>query len=68
MNQTIIYILIAFAISLGLTMLALIDSLKKDFGSPKAKLLWHVIALIPFLGWIVYFLFGAKKGKKQQFD
>lgn len=64
MNQTIIYIFIAFGISLGLTMLALVDSMRKDFGSGKAKFIWHIIALIPFIGWIIYFVFGARKGKR----
>ena len=65
MNSTIIYIFIAFGVSLGLTMVALVDSLKKDFSTPGEKMLWHIIAMIPFFGWIIYFLFGAKKGKKQ---
>ena len=64
-NTTLIYILIAFGVSLALTMAALVDSLKKDFGSPQAKMIWHVIAMIPFIGWLIYYLFGAKKGKKQ---
>ncbi|MFH2092568.1 MAG: PLDc N-terminal domain-containing protein [Pseudomonadota bacterium] len=66
MDQTIVYILIAFAISFGLTMLALIDIILKDFESTKAKIIWHFIAIIPLLGWLVYFIFGAKKGKKKK--
>lgn len=64
MNQTVIIIIILFGISLGLTMLALIDSMQKDFGSGKAKFIWHMIALVPFLGWLIYFVFGARRGKK----
>lgn len=64
MSQTVIYILIVSVISLGLTMWALTDSLQKDFGSGKAKFLWHIIALVPFIGWLIYFLFGARHGKK----
>lgn len=58
------YILIATGISFGLTMLALMDSIRKDFGSPGTKILWHIVAMIPFIGWLIYFVFGAKKGKK----
>lgn len=50
------------AIFWGLTMLAIIDVVLKDFGSIKIKAIWGVVALIPFIGWILYFIFGAKKG------
>ena len=66
MDQTIIYILLVFGISLGLTMLALIDIILKDFGSSKAKIIWHLIAIIPIIGWLIYLIFGFKKGKKKK--
>ncbi|MCP3875526.1 MAG: hypothetical protein GY699_20525 [Desulfobacteraceae bacterium] len=66
MDQTILYILIVFSISFGLTMLALIDIILKDFGSSKAKLLWHFVAIIPIIGWLIYLIFGFKKGKKKK--
>ena len=65
MDQTILYILLILAISFGLTMLALIDIILKDFGTLKAKLTWHFIAIIPFAGWLIYFIFGYRKGKKK---
>lgn len=46
----------------GLTMLAVSDVIRKDFGSTKAKTLWGVIALFPFLGWVIYLLFGFRRG------
>ncbi len=64
MDKTTIYILIIFGISLGLTMLALIDIILKDFGSSKAKIIWHIIAIIPIIGWLIYLVFGSKKGEK----
>lgn len=64
MDPIIIYILIAVAISFGLTMLALIDIIRKEFESTKAKLMWHFIAIVPLIGWLIYFIFGAKKGQK----
>jgi SNF family Na+-dependent transporter len=66
MDQTILYILIIAAISFGLTMLALIDIILKDFGSTKAKIKWHVIAIIPIIGWLIYLIFGYRKGQKKK--
>ena len=65
MDNIVLYILLIAALSLGLTMLALIDIIKKDFGSAKAKLLWHFVALIPLIGWLIYLVFGFKKGEKK---
>ncbi len=64
MDQIVVTILIVFAISLGLTMLALIDIIQKDFGSVKAKVLWHFVAIVPIIGWLIYLVFGFKKGRK----
>jgi hypothetical protein len=67
MNNIILLILLIFGFSLGLTMLALVDIIKKDFGSPKIKVLWHFIALIPLIGWLIYLIFGYRKGRKKSF-
>ncbi len=45
-----------------LTMLAIVNIVFKDFGSIQNKAIWGVVALIPFVGWIIYFMFGAKRG------
>ena len=65
MDQTTIYILVIFSISLCLTMLALIDIIRKDFESSKAKVVWHIIAIVPIIGWLIYLVFGFKKGKRK---
>ena len=65
MDKIVLYILLIAALSLGLTMLALIDIIKKDFGSVKTKVLWHFVALIPLVGWLIYLIFGFKKGQKK---
>lgn len=65
LDNTTIIILVIFSISFILTMAALIDIILKDFGSSKAKLKWHFIAIIPLFGWLAYFMFGAKKGTKR---
>jgi len=43
--------------------LAVIDVVRKDFGSAGRKALWGCIALVPFIGWLVYLMFGYKKGR-----
>jgi len=65
MDKIVLYILLIAALSLGLTMLALIDIIKKDFGSVKSKVFWHFVALIPLVGWLIYLIFGYKKGQKK---
>ena len=43
---------------------AIVDVSQKDFGNTGKKALWWVIASVPFVGFIVYLLFGFRKGKK----
>ena len=50
-----------------LTALALIDIITKNFGSLKNKVIWFVIAFIPVIGWLIYFIFGLKKGVRKKF-
>jgi len=52
----------------GLTMLAIIDIITKDFGAITTKAIWGFTALIPFVGWLIYLIFGFKRGirKKHQ--
>ena len=66
MDKTILYVLLIFAISFGLTTLALIDIILKDFGTLKAKIIWHFIAIVPIIGWLVYLIFGFKKGQRKK--
>jgi hypothetical protein len=46
------------------TIWAIVDVAQKDFGTTGKKALWWIISSIPFLGFIVYLLFGFRKGKK----
>jgi uncharacterized membrane protein YhaH (DUF805 family) len=48
-----------------LTLLAIVDIVRKDFGTIGKKALWGLIAMIPFFGWLIYLIFGFRKGKKQ---
>ena len=67
MDNTILIILGIVGLSFLLTMLALIDLIKKDFPSVKEKFVWHLVAIIPVIGWLIYFTLGAKKGTKKSF-
>lgn len=51
-----------------LTVLAIIDIMRKDFGTTGKKALWGIIALIPFVGWLIYLIFGFRKGKQPESD
>ncbi len=48
------------------TCLAFIDIARKDFGSIAKKAMWGIIAFVPFIGVVIYFLFGFRKGKRPQ--
>ncbi len=46
------------------TMVSFVDAIKKEFNTHKQKMLWVLITLIPFIGWLIYLLFGYRQGKK----
>ncbi|GAB6095882.1 hypothetical protein JCM14469_21350 [Desulfatiferula olefinivorans] len=46
-----------------LTTLAVTDVLRKQFGSTRVKTFWGLIALVPFIGWLIYLLLGYRKGR-----
>jgi len=47
-----------------LTLLAVLDVARKDFGTIGKKAAWGVIAMLPFIGWLIYLVFGFRKGKR----
>jgi hypothetical protein len=45
-------------------LIALVDCLKSDFQESNQKVIWIVVLLlVPFLGWILYFIIG--RGQKK---
>ena len=65
MTSTIIMSVLAVAgASYLLTCWALVDVAVKDFGALEKKAVWGVIAFIPFVGWLIYFLWGRKRGER----
>jgi len=63
--DTFIFIAGIGAIFWGLTILAIMDVILKDFGSIKAKAIWGFTALVPFVGWLVYLVFGFRRGVRK---
>lgn len=47
-----------------LTVWALVDVFMKDFGSTGRKALWALIAAFPFIGGLIYLIFGFRRGRK----
>ena len=47
-----------------LTVWALVDVFMKDFGSTGRKALWALVAGFPFVGALIYLLFGFRRGRK----
>ena len=45
-----------------LTCWAVIDVARKDFGEIKKKAAWGFAAMVPFIGPVVYFAFGYRRG------
>lgn len=65
MNSPLIVIIVSIAIvSYVLTCWAIIDVALKHFDSIAKKALWAVVAFTPFCGWLIYFLFGRKQGRR----
>ncbi|MEE4604609.1 MAG: PLDc N-terminal domain-containing protein [Desulfobacteraceae bacterium] len=52
-----------------LTCAAILDIARKDFGSIQMKALWgFLVAMVPFIGVLIYFIFGFRKGKRPAAD
>lgn len=59
----LIVIAIAFPFFM-LTMWAAVDVAAKQFRTPREKTIWWIIALIPFIGWLIYLVGGHGRGVK----
>ena len=59
---TIVIISIPFFMA---TVWAIVDVGQKDFGSIGKKALWGLVASIPFIGFMIYLVFGFRKGVKK---
>jgi uncharacterized membrane protein YhaH (DUF805 family) len=62
MSSTHLIIIIAGLIFWLMTCWAVFDIAHKDFGRIEKKAAWGFTALVPFVGVIVYLIFGYRKG------
>ena len=46
------------------TFWAVLDAAQKEFGSFGHKAAWMLVGAVPFIGFVIYLLFGFKKGKR----
>lgn len=52
-----------------MTCVAILDIARKDFGSIEMKALWaFIVALVPFIGVLVYIFFGRTRGRRPAAD
>ena len=61
--STISFFIWVGIVFIALTWLAIFDIARKDFGSMGKKAMWAVIALIPFIGCLIYFAIGFRLSK-----
>jgi len=67
--STGMFVILTGVVFFLLTCIAILDIARKDFGSIQMKALWgFLVAMVPFIGVVVYFLFGARRGKKPVAD
>ncbi|MDY0132014.1 MAG: PLDc N-terminal domain-containing protein [Desulforegulaceae bacterium] len=65
LKTLIVWIFIGFFF-LILTNISFAHCIKREFKTRGQKIFWAIISLIPFVGFIFYFLIGARKGKLSQ--
>ena len=66
MNTVTFFVLVGLLFLL-LTFWAILDIAQRDFGSFAVKAAWmFTAAMIPFIGCILYLLFGLRMGVKQK--
>jgi hypothetical protein len=62
MSSNLLLILLGLVFWL-LTCIAIVDIARKNFGGIEKKAAWGFVSLVPFLGPLIYFSFGFKRGK-----
>ncbi len=66
MSEASLFVIVCGIVFWSLTALCLVDILLKDFGSLKNKAIWFVVASVPVIGWLVYLIFGFRKGVRKK--
>ena len=65
MALTVLVVSVPFFI---LTVWALVDVFMKDFKTIGRKVFWALVAGFPFIGGIIYLIFGFRQGRKPDRD
>jgi hypothetical protein len=66
MTPGVIYTVLAIcAPFVLLTLWAIFDSARRDFGTIEKKAVWVLVSAIPFIGFVIYLVFGMRKGRKE---
>ena len=58
-----VILLLSIPFFLG-TIWAMVNAAQKEFSTVAIKITWILIAGIPFIGFIIYLLFGFSKGRR----
>ncbi len=58
-----VILLLSIPFFLG-TIWAMVNAAQKEFSSAAIKITWILVAGIPFIGFIIYLLFGFRQGKR----
>ncbi len=64
--QTIKVVFLMVAPFFVLTMVAVIHASQREFPTLRQKVIWMLVAAIPFIGFLLYFLFGRRKAGSRQ--
>lgn len=62
--QTIKIVFLIVAPFFVLTMIAVIHASQRKFATLRQKVVWMLVAAIPFIGFVVYFLIGRRKAPR----
>ncbi len=62
-----VILLLSIPFFLG-TIWAMVNAAQKEFSTVAIKITWILIAGIPFIGFIIYVLFGFRKGKRSDVE
>jgi hypothetical protein len=63
LKTIVIFVALCVPFFLG-TIWAIVDVAQKDFSTTGKKALWWIISSVPFIGFVIYLIFGFRKGKK----
>jgi uncharacterized membrane protein len=67
--STGMFVVLTGVVFFVLTCVAILDIARKDFGSIQMKALWGLlVAMVPFIGVLIYFIVGFRKGKRPVAD